>query len=134
MSEVITRVLPVLSGLLSILLAAFFAFVGYWKAFGPIEALAEHHARVTGFPNWFTRVVGWSELACAVGLMTPVSGKLRPVIIWVAGALFINQVVAMSVQVGRGDAAEAEPQNLVLLSLLSIIIAVQLRNRKNGQP
>jgi len=134
MSEVITRVLPVLSGLLRILLAAFFAFVGYWKALGPIEALAEHHAWVAGFPNWFARIVGWSELACAVGLMTPVSGKLRPVIIWAASALFINQVVAMAVHVGRGDAAETAPQNLVLLTLLSIIIAVQLRNRKNGQP
>jgi len=133
-ASTITRVLKVLSWLLRILLAAFFAFVGYWKALGPIEALAEHHAWVAGFPDWFARVVGWSEIACAAGLIIPLKDDLRRVVVWAAVALFINQVVAMMVHFWRGEGAEAAPQNLVLMALLSIVIAVSFTPGASTEP
>ena len=111
-----------LSWVARIVLAAFFAFVGYWKAFGPIEALAEHHAWVAGFPDWFARAVGWSELACAAALVTSALTSLRGLAFWTAIVLIVNQLAALAVHVSRGEVAAAGPQNLVLLVMLGLIV------------
>jgi len=111
-----------LSWVARIVLAAFFAFVGYWKAFGPIEALAEHHAWVAGFPDWFARAVGWSELACAAALVISVLTSLRGLAFWTAIVLIANQLAALAVHVSRGEVAAADPQNLVLLVMLGLIV------------
>jgi uncharacterized membrane protein YphA (DoxX/SURF4 family) len=115
------------------LLAAFFAFVGYWKALGPIEALAEHQAWVAGFPAWFARVVGWSELLCAAGLLLPAKLDTRHIVATAAIILFLNQVAAIGVHVGRGEGA-ALTQNLVLLLLLAVVTAIDLRRSRLATP
>jgi hypothetical protein len=115
------KTLQVLSWIASILLAAFFAFVGYWKAFGPIEALAEHHAWVAGWPSWFARTVGWSELACAAALVAAAVAGLRSLAFWTAIILIVNQLAALAVHASRDEAAAAGPQNLVILAMLSLI-------------
>jgi hypothetical protein len=58
-------------------------------------------------------------------LIIPLKNKLRRVVVWVTATLFVNQAVAMIVHFGRGEGAEAAPQNLVLMALLSIVFAVQ---------
>jgi DoxX-like family len=113
--------LRVLSRIACLLLAAFFAFVGYWKAFGPIEALAEHHAWVAGWPDWFARTVGWSELACAAALVGSALAGLRTVAFWAALVLIVNQLAALAVHVSRSEAAAAGPQNLVIIAVLGLI-------------
>jgi hypothetical protein len=120
----VTTTLRVLSRIACLLLGAFFAFVGYWKAFGPIQALAEHHAWVAGWPDWFARTVGWSELACAAALVASSLAGLRGVAFWTALVLIINQLTALAVHVSRSEAAAAAPQNLVILAVLGLI-AVQ---------
>jgi hypothetical protein len=116
-----TGTLRVLSRIACLLLGAFFAFVGYWKALGPIEALTEHHAWVAGWPDWFARMVGWSELACAAALIAAsVSGR-SSLAFWTALVLIVNQLVALAVHTSRGEAAAAGPQNLVLLAVLGLI-------------
>ena len=116
-----TTTLRVLSRIACLLLAAFFAFVGYWKAFGPIAALAEHHAWVAGWPDWFARTVGWSELACAAALIVATLTGRSAVAFWTALVLIINQLAALSVHASRGEAAAAGPQNLVILAVLGLI-------------
>ena len=117
-----TTALRIASRIACLVLAAFFAFVGYWKAFGPIEALAEHHAWVAGWPAWFARAVGWSELACAAALAgASFTGRSR-LAFWTALVLIINQLAALAVHVSRGEAAVAGPQNLVLLAVLGLIV------------
>jgi hypothetical protein len=111
-----------LATLVRVLLAAFFAFVGYWKALGPIDALAEHHAWVAGLPVWFARAVGWSELACAAALVVSILGKLRRLATATAIVLIVNQLVALGVHLARGEAAAAGPQNLVLIALLAYVL------------
>jgi DoxX-like family len=129
----IDRLLDVLAWILRVLLAAFFAFVGYWKGFGPIEALAEHHAWVAGLPAWLARAVGYSEIACAAALLVPACVSTRRVALWSALVLIINQVVALAVHVGRGEAALAGPQNLVLIALLGLVVTSEVRkNRRKG--
>lgn len=101
-----------------LLLAAFFVFVGYWKAVGPYAALAEHRAWVAGMPECAARGVGWSEIICATALLVPSFARTRSVAFWAAVILLINQCIALAVHVARGEAAQAAPQNLILCTLL----------------
>jgi hypothetical protein len=116
-----TLALRVLSGITCLLLAGFFAFVGYWKALGPIQGLTEHHAWVAGGPDWFARGVGWSELACAAALLGSSVAGLHRAVFWTALLLIVNQLVALAVHVSRSEAAAAGPQNLILIALLGLI-------------
>ncbi len=93
-------------------LAAFFAFVGWNKAFAPMADLARHGAWTVHLPQWLGRVVGGSELACAVLLLVP--GRLRRI---TALVLVANQACAAAVHLARGETA-ALPQNAVLVALL----------------
>jgi DoxX-like family len=116
-----TTTLRVVSRIASLLLAAFFAFVGYWKALGPIDALAEQHAWVAGWPDWFARTIGWSELACALALAVAAIAGLSRLAFWTALLLIVNQLAALVVHVSRSEAAAAGPQNVVLLVFLCLI-------------
>jgi hypothetical protein len=116
-----TTTLGVLFRIACLLLAAFFAFVGYWKALGPIEALSEHHAWVAGSPAWFARTVGWSEIACAAALAGSSRAGLGAAAFWSALVLSVNQLAALAVHVSRSEAAAAAPQNLVILAVLGLI-------------
>ncbi len=104
-----------------VLLAAFFGFVGYWKARGPLEMLAEHRAWVAGFPAGFARVVGWSEILLGLLLLAVASPRLRPAAGWAAVLLLINQVFAAWVHAARRE-FDALPQNAVIIALLALII------------
>lgn len=121
--------LQLLSWIASMLLAAFFAFVGYWKALGPIEALAEHHAWVAGWPAWLARTVGWSELACAAALVAAAAAGLRGLAFWAAIVLIVNQLAALAVHASRGEAAAAGPQNLALIAMLGLVALQTYRAR-----
>jgi hypothetical protein len=130
MAATITRALAVVPWIFRIPLSAFFVFVGYWKAFGPIEALADHHAWVAGLPDWFARAVGWSEILCATGLLLPSKFDERRIVLFAAVILVVNQVIALAVHVARGEGNVAAPQNIVLLLLLAIVIALELRKAR----
>lgn len=110
--------LAVVTTLTSLLLAAFFGFVGYMKSFAPIATLVQHHAWTTALPEWLGRAVGLSELLCAAGLVAALAlrGKLvwTP---WIAASLIVNQIAAIAVHTIRGE-ADALPQNAVLIALL----------------
>lgn len=115
-----TAVLLVAQWILRILLAAFFVFVGYWKALGPIEALAEHGAWVGGFPAWFARAVGWSEIFAGAALLAVATSRTRNAAQAAAAYLVLNQLVALGVHLSREE-IHAVPQNLVLIALLVLL-------------
>jgi hypothetical protein len=121
--------LRVLFRIACLLLAAFFAFVGYWKALGPIDALAVHHAWVAAWPDWFARTVGWSELACAAALVVAAVAGPGILAFWTALVLIVNQLAALAVHVSRNEAA-AVPQNLVLIAVLGLIALHAHRARR----
>src|SRR5262245_39065702 len=114
---------------LRLLLAAFFLFVGYWKALGPYAALAEHRAWVADFPPWFARGLGWQEIVCALGLLVPAVAPVRGVAFWSAIGLLINQAVALGAHAMRGEAAQAAPQNLILIAALGAVAVATRGNR-----
>ncbi len=124
------RTLQVASWIASLLLAVFFAFVGYWKALGPIEALAEHHAWVAGWPEWFARTVGWSELLCAAALVVSVFGGLSGLALWTALLLIVNQLSAVAVHISRNEAASSGPQSLLIIATL---VLIALHNHRSGR-
>lgn len=100
--------------ILAVPLAAFFAFVGWNKAFAPLADLARHGAWTVHLPQWLGRAVGGSELACAALLLV----------------LVANQACAAAVHLAHGEAA-ALPQNAVLMALL---IALAWLGRRDAGP
>ena len=109
------------SWLIRLAIAVFFTFVGYWKALGPLSALIEHHAWVSGYPVWFARSVGWSEISCAVMLITPAIGKLRYAALTGVVILFINNIAAFITHISR-DELNLTPQNVVIGALLFFLM------------
>ena len=103
------------AAMLALLLAAFFGFVGWNKAFAPLAELARHGAWTVHLPEWLGRLVGWSELALAAALLAV---PVRPSIARIAAlALAANQIAAGLVHLARWETA-ALPQNAVLIVML----------------
>ncbi|NBC36414.1 hypothetical protein GTZ99_07590 [Novosphingobium sp. FSY-8] len=114
----------VLTWLLALLLAAFFAFVGWNKAFALLADLARYHAWTVFVSEPLGRAVGWSEIACATGLLML---GWRPG--WARAAavvLIVNQAVAAWVHLIHAQTA-ALPQNAVLIALLALLAALMPR-------
>ncbi|MFM5925130.1 MAG: DoxX family protein [Novosphingobium sp.] len=102
------------------LLALFFAFVGWNKAFAPLEDLAHYHAWTVYLPEWLGRLIGWSEMALAALLLAVlVPGQRRWTAI-AALALIANQLVAAAVHALHAETG-ALPQNGGLIALLGLI-------------
>ncbi|WP_294262922.1 DoxX family protein [uncultured Sphingomonas sp.] len=106
--------------LLSLPLAAFFAFVGWMKASAPVETLAQHGAWTVRIPEPLGRAVGVSEIVCALLLL----GGLLPGRARVGAAsamiLIVNQMIAAAVHASAGE-GHALPQNAVLIAALALV-------------
>lgn len=123
------RELTVGVALVSVLLAAFFAFVGYHKAFSPLAELAQHRVWTLALPEPAGRIVGWSELLCAALLLGYGAAATR---LWAAAAalvLIANQFVAAAVHTFRGE-VDALPQNAILVGLLALVVLAARHDRQ----
>lgn len=110
----------------SLLLAAFFAFVGYMKGFAPLMELAKHGAWTVHLPPPLGRAMGYSEMGCALLLL---AGLARPAWgMWGAAILFVNQLAAAAVHMAMGETG-ALPQNAVILTLCVLIAWLQRARR-----
>lgn len=120
---------------LALPMAAFFAFVGWYKAFAPVAELAAHHAWTAHVPQWIGRPMGWTELlgAAAMALAAiPVLGRrVRPVAMIAAVWLALSQIVSGAVHLTHGE-GDALPQNLFLFVTL-LAIAVLCRTPYLGE-
>ena len=115
--------------LVAAVLAAFFAFVGYHKAFSPLAELAQHRVWTLALPEWAGRIVGGSELLCAILLLGYGVACTR---MWAAAgalALIVNQLVAAAVHASRGE-ADAMPQNAILIGLLALVVLAARHDRQ----
>lgn len=119
----------VLAWIARILLAAFFCFVGYFKALGSWDVLLEHRAWVTALAPAPARAVGWSEIALGLLLLAAAQPRWRRVSWWAAVLLVLNQLFAAMVHLGRQE-LDALPQNVVVIALLALLIVSDLK-RKN---
>ena len=115
------NLLTVAAMLIATLLAAFFAFVGYHKALAPLAELAQHRVWTLALPVWAGRIVGWSELVLAAGLLGLWLPGQRRVARVSALILIVNQIAAGIVHATRSE-TDALPQNAVLIVLLGLIV------------
>lgn len=115
--------------IVSCLLAFFFLFVGYMKAFAPLAELMQHHAWTVYLPELIGRAVGWSEIGCGIllliGIARPTAGRIGAV------ALLLNQMVAAAVHGWMGE-VRSLPQNAVIILICVLILALQSRRRITG--
>lgn len=123
--------LTVLAWIARLLMAAFFGFVGYFKALGPWEVLEEHHAWVTDLPPTLARAIGWSEIVLGVLLLAAAVPRLRRISVWAAVVLVFNQLYATWVHISRQE-FDALPQNAVIVVLLALIIASDLGRKESS--
>lgn len=121
-----------LIAVLSVPLALFFAFVGWNKAFAPLADLARYGSWTVHLPEWLGRIVGWSEMALAVGLVAGLLRTRRPVGRIAASLLVANQLVAAAVHIAHGETG-ALPQNVVLIVLLALVACLP-RQAANDSP
>lgn len=103
---------------LYVVLALFFAFVGWNKAFASLADLAHYGSWTVYLPELAGRIVGWSEMTLALGLLAGL--HRRQVARFSALALVANQIVAALFHLTHGEAG-ALPQNLVLIVMLLLI-------------
>ncbi|WP_310535095.1 DoxX family protein [Novosphingobium sp.] len=109
-----------LIAVLCLLLATFFAFVGWNKAFASLADLARFGAWTVFLPEWAGRLVGLSEMGLAAGLLSIFVPRRRNIARWSALLLIANQAVAALVHLTHGETA-ALPQNGVLIALLAAV-------------
>jgi hypothetical protein len=114
----------------AVLLAAFFSFVGWNKAFAALADLARYGAWTVWLPEWLGRLVGWSEMACAVALLGVLVPGRERIARAAAAILAANQVVAATMHLVHAEFG-ALPQNAVLVALLLgiVLAAAKLTQR-----
>ena len=98
-------------------LALFFAFVGWNKEFASLDDLARYGAWTVHLPETLGRVVGWSEIFCAIGLLAGLAVRGRRIARGVALVLIGNQMIAALIHFQNGE-TQALPQNAVLIGVL----------------
>ncbi|MBO9726359.1 MAG: DoxX family protein [Novosphingobium sp.] len=113
----------------STVLALFFLFVGFMKAFAPLTELARHRAWTVHLPVLVGRGVGWTEIICALLLLF---GMFCPSI-GIAGALalLLNQVGAGVVHAWVGE-FQSLPQNGLIVFICGVVCYLQFRRIDRG--
>lgn len=109
-----------LIAVLSVPLALFFAFVGWNKALTALADLARYGSWTVHLPEWLGRIVGWSEMLLALGLLAGLLSGRRKLGQIAAVLLIANQLAAAAFHFAEGETA-ALPQNAVLIVLLGLV-------------
>lgn len=113
---------------LCVILSLFFAFVGWNKAFASLADLARYGSWTVHLPEWLGRIVGWSEMVLALGLIAGLLPGKRRLALISALALVLNQIAAALVHLAQGETG-ALPQNGVLIVML-LLVARAMRPAK----
>jgi hypothetical protein len=110
-------------------LAAFFGFVGWYKAFAPLQELLEHHAWTAHVPVWIGRPMGVTEMLGAVALVAgifPAAWRwTRLAALWLAA----SQIPSSIIHWNHGEADEL-PKNLLVFAMLLAVAALCRPARK----
>lgn len=105
-----------------VLLAAAFGMAGYLKALTPMPQLGEQIFWAKDVPLAFTRFIGISEAAGALGLILPAATRIKPILTaYAAGALVFVMVSAIGFHLLRGEAGFITGP--VILGLLAAFVA-----------
>jgi uncharacterized membrane protein YphA (DoxX/SURF4 family) len=123
------RIITMLARAIALLLAAFFAFVGWHKLVSPLADLQRYHSWTAYLPELPGRIVGMSELICAAALVLSIVSKYRAAAGVAAAVLIANQLIAAAVHWTHQEIA-ALPQNGALIALLLAVMLVFKSGRR----
>lgn len=106
--NLVTAVQLLLMVPLSLLLAVFHGFVGWHKAFAPLDELARHTAWTVHLPELLGRAIGWLEMGLALALILALIGHFsRPALacigMWAAIIFVMLEVISSWVHYRHGE-------------------------------
>ncbi len=105
-----------------ILLAVAFGMAGVMKTFMPMERIGEMMKGMDDLPGR-TRLIGWLEIAGALGMILPMLTGILPWLTPLAALGFAAiQVLAIGYHIRRNELARTLPVNLVLLALSLFVL------------
>lgn len=113
----------ILVALLALPLAAFFAFVGWHKTFSPVAELAKHGAFTVHLPEWLGRLVGVTEMLCALALLVGIVPRWRAAAKWGAVYIFLSQIVAGAIHTKYGE-MHALPANAQWMAVAAALFVL----------
>ena len=114
-----SRALHVTLWIAQVLLAAFFLLAGINHGLKPIAEAAQSSPWITGIPVWLARVIGFAELAGAVGVVLPAATRVLPWLTPLAAAgLAVIMALAVPFHVMRGEAS------VVAFNIVPLLLAV----------
>lgn len=106
---------------LTLFLATFHAFVGYYKAFAPREELLKHTAWTIHLPEWLGKLVGWVEMglvaALLVALLRPRYSRLGQ---FACYAIIALELISTTIHQATSDGASLA-QNVVSILLTALL-------------
>ncbi len=105
---------------LALLLAAFFAFVGWHKTFSPLTELKKHGAYTVHLPEWLGRFAGVTEMLCALALVAGTVPRWRAAAKWGAVYVFLSQIVAGAIHIQHGE-TNALPANARWMAMAAVL-------------
>lgn len=111
----------------SLVLAAFFAFVGWYKTFAPLTELAKHGAYTIHIPEWMGRIAGVTEMLCALALLAGLNPGWRADTKWGAIYLVASQIVSGVIHVQHAE-FDALWGNARWMALAFLLLALCARN------
>ena len=110
--------------ILALLLGGFSAFVGWNKAFAPLEILREHSAWTIHLPVLLGRLVGWLEVASVAVLFASLPfARFARFGMWAAIWITLNHMAAALVHVFHGEWSSL-PANGIYLAMCFILVAL----------
>ncbi|RIV87748.1 DoxX family protein [Aurantiacibacter zhengii] len=113
--------------LLVVCIGGFSLFVGWNKAFAPLDILARHSAWTIHLPVWLGRTIGWLELFAAAvlfaGLIIP---KLARFGMFAAIWITLNHVAAAIVHIIFAE-WHTLPQSAVVITLCVVMVLLFAR-------
>ncbi|MCY1672202.1 DoxX family protein [Novosphingobium sp. SL115] len=110
---------------LSLILAAFHGFVGWHKAFAPLNELARHTAWTVHLPEALGRTIGWMEIGLALVLIAALIGHFkRPALaragMWAAVVFVVLEVISSWVHYRHGEVFMLK-QNAVSVGMTALV-------------
>jgi putative oxidoreductase len=109
--------------ILQVLLALAFAGAGFMKFTQPIANLEKNMAWVNSMPSTAVRVIGFLELAAAIGLIAPSVTRIMPILTpLAAGGLVLTMIGASILHFIRKEYSGIGIN--AVLGLLALVVAI----------
>ena len=96
--------MKILIWILQVALAGFFLMAGFIKGFQPVEVIHANISWAQDLPLWMLRLIGFSEILGANGVILPAATRIKPGLTpLAAGGLALVMALAIVFHLTRGE-------------------------------